>query len=707
MKTRHIGLIGAALLAVFLAALLAAGQKNDQAELALKAAIKTETVDGNLKGAIELYKKIAAQPGAGRATVATALLRMGQCYEKLGNTEARTAYERLVRDYADQAGVAAEARARLAVLNNTARGSAMAVRRVWEGPEVDIQGGVSWDGRYLSFNNWNPGNIALRNLATGDTRDLTKNADRNQYPLYPSLISPDGKLVAYTWVDAASAYSVRLIGTDGRGQRVLYSNTDLYYIELGAWSPDGTSLAAILTKKDKTNQIALISAGDGSSRVLKLFDTRFPQPRGFSPDGRFLAYDCPEQENPKHRGIFVLATDGSGETPLMLPPAWDQLLGWTLDGRGILFESDRTGSAAFWFIRVVDGKPEGSPEIIRTDAGDLDTPLGFTRSGSFYYATRHRFTDAYIATIDPAVSRVVTVPSRISERFIGTNSLPVFSPDGQSVGYFSKRTAPSSGNVLCIRSFKTGGELELKLEPDLLNFGGPRWSPDGQAILVIGIDLQSRQGLYRVDTRTGRVTSLLHSEPETFTWGQWAPDGTSLVLWRNVFSDKTSRLLSRDLATGQEREIYRAPLGTYLFNVVISPDGSEFGLTLLQTEGKGYVKSLAVLPVRGGDAQDILRLKGDEDLPRNGLTWTPDGKYLVYAKSVESAGRTRLELWRVSPRDKEPQNVGLLATNATVNMPGFVLHVHPDGRSIAFSTAQTKQEVWVMENFLPPLKVAK
>ncbi|OGD14664.1 MAG: hypothetical protein A2V76_08610 [Candidatus Aminicenantes bacterium RBG_16_63_14] len=99
MKTRHIGLIGAALLAVFLTALLAAGQKNDQAELALKAAIKTEIVDGNLKGAIELYKKIAALPGAGRATVATALLRMGQCHEKLGDADLREARKAMSKWY--------------------------------------------------------------------------------------------------------------------------------------------------------------------------------------------------------------------------------------------------------------------------------------------------------------------------------------------------------------------------------------------------------------------------------------------------------------------------------------------------------------------------------------------------------------------------------------------------------------------------------
>ena len=99
MKTRHLSWMGAALLTVFLVAAPSSGQKNDQAELALKTAMKTETVDGNLKGAIEQYKKIAALPGAGRATLATALLWMGQCHEKLGEAdtrEARDAYELLV-----------------------------------------------------------------------------------------------------------------------------------------------------------------------------------------------------------------------------------------------------------------------------------------------------------------------------------------------------------------------------------------------------------------------------------------------------------------------------------------------------------------------------------------------------------------------------------------------------------------------------------
>jgi len=712
MKIRHVGLIGTALAAIFLSAWLSADQMSDQAELALKAAIKTETVDGNLKGAIEQYKAIAALSGASRATVATALLRMGQCYEKLGQVEARAAYERLVREFSDQKETVAMAQARLAAMNIASQGSSLVMRRVWEGPDVDHQGGVSWDGLYLSFNHWNPSNIGLRNLATGETRDLTKNTDGKEYPLYPSLISPNGKQVAYTWVDAANAYSVRLVGTNGTGQRVLYSNKELTYIELGAWSRDGASIVSILTRSDKTtrsdtNQIALISVADGSIRVVKTCDSRFPQPRGFSPDDRYIAYDYPPQADAKVRDIFLIAADGSYEVPLVQHPADDQLLGWTPDGTGILFSSDRTGTQGAWIIPVADGKPQGSPELIKPAIGEIDYPMGFTRSGSYFYGVTATTTDAYITTLDTAASRLLTAPARISERFIGANSLPVFSPDGRHLAYFSKRTGAASGDVLCIRSLGTGEEREVAMAPGLLKFGGPRWAAGGQAIQVSGIDMKERQGLYLIDTRTGNVSLLLQSDPETSIWGQGTPDGKSLIICRNFFADKTSRIFLRDLTSGNEREIYRAPSAAYLIDVAISPDGRDLAFTAVQTGVKPLVRWIGVVSVRGGDAREILRLDGGDDIRRDGLEWTPDGQFAVYARSVEASGRTSLELWRVSPRDKTPIKVGMLASNAPSYVPGFSLRIHPDGKSIAFSSGLMKFEVWAMENFLPPAKAAK
>ena len=53
----------------------------------------------------------------------------------------------------------------------------------------------------------------------------------------------------------------------------------------------------------------------------------------------------------------------------------------------------------------------------------------------------------------------------------------------------------------------------------------------------------------------------------------------------------------------------------------------------------------------------------------------------------------------------------LVGTQLDVALPlMFHLRIHPDGRQITFSgrSAQTdKNEVWVMENFLPPPKAAQ
>jgi TolA-binding protein len=94
-------------------ALLAVAQSKDDAERLLKAAHNTELVDGNLNAAIKQYSAIVSKYKSDRAVVATALVRMAECYQKMGDAEARKIYEQVVRDYADQKDAVAEARVRL------------------------------------------------------------------------------------------------------------------------------------------------------------------------------------------------------------------------------------------------------------------------------------------------------------------------------------------------------------------------------------------------------------------------------------------------------------------------------------------------------------------------------------------------------------------------------------------------------------------
>src|SRR4051794_3640774 len=95
-------------------------QTSRTAEMQLKAAQHQEEVEGDLKGAIEQYKKLAQSNN--RAIAAKALIQMAGCYQRLGDAEAWKTYEQVVKYYPDQKEAVALARARLsgsAVTANT------------------------------------------------------------------------------------------------------------------------------------------------------------------------------------------------------------------------------------------------------------------------------------------------------------------------------------------------------------------------------------------------------------------------------------------------------------------------------------------------------------------------------------------------------------------------------------------------------------
>jgi tetratricopeptide (TPR) repeat protein len=125
----------------------------------LQKAIQLETVDGDLNAAIQIYKQIIAAPGANRAVVAKALLQLGKCHEKLGNTEARKAYEQLLREYADQGEITAEAQTRLAAMDSSSeKDSGIRMQQL-----MGESGYAPFtDGRYLSYADFGAkGNLAL------------------------------------------------------------------------------------------------------------------------------------------------------------------------------------------------------------------------------------------------------------------------------------------------------------------------------------------------------------------------------------------------------------------------------------------------------------------------------------------------------------------------------------------------------------------
>lgn len=711
MKNTYAGrFLALMILAGLLTAPHAFAQKDDQAEMLIQAARQKQLVEGQLEQAIQLYKRIVQEHAGNRTVAAKALLEMGQCYEKLGNTEARKAYERLLRDYGDQNEAAAQARARLAAIssNVASDSSGMLTRRVWTEPGEYIGGSLSPDGRYLSCVDMSTGELAVRELATGKMRHLThkSSTESNEYAFF-STISPDGKQIAYNWFGGKDGPDLRVVRWDGSAPRVLYAKKGLYPFPAD-WSPDGKYILTHLYNDAGANQIAVISAADGSARVLKTLEWSSLILR-FSPDGRYIAYDAAPQQGSGNRDIFLLSSDGSREIRLVEHPADDQLLGWTPDGNHILFASDRSGTMSVWLLRVLDGQPQGPPELVKQDIGQAQ-PIGFTRTGSFYYGLVIGASDVYTADFDPATGKVVTQPQKTAQRFIGSNFSPAWSPDGQFLAYISSRGPGLIGHrpeIITIRSLKTGEERDL---PPKLSFtwGPIRWSPDGRSILVPGKDNKIQHGLFLVDAQTGEVTPTVMWEDRGISFPAWFPDGKRLLygVQRREAGTTSGTIVIRDLATGQENVLFQRAANENIADLALSPDGRQVAVTLFEQQTRSFV--LKVLPVAGGDARELVRAKEPEEMVGDSLSWSPDSRYIVFVKAVNNQellggyfphGRETQTL-AISSRGGEPHALGVAMDSA--NGVSF----DPTGHHIAFAAGRAKSEIWVMENFLPTLKAA-
>ena len=106
------------LIAILCALLSLAGSvhQTDDPGVLLRAAIEREEVDGDLQGAIDIYKQIITKHGDHRAIAAKAQLHIGLCYEKLGLKEAQKAFQNVIDNYPEQSESVKAAQEKLSLL---------------------------------------------------------------------------------------------------------------------------------------------------------------------------------------------------------------------------------------------------------------------------------------------------------------------------------------------------------------------------------------------------------------------------------------------------------------------------------------------------------------------------------------------------------------------------------------------------------------
>jgi Tol biopolymer transport system component len=420
---------------------------------------------------------------------------------------------------------------------------------------------------------------------------LSPDSARHSYPTF----SPDGRQVAY-WAPAGDSTTDQMLWVANAD----LSNPKSLGIRGGAnspvWSPDGSRIAAASSQFSTLDVVAVTLA---TGQVVRLTsDAGVEVPTGWSHDGKTLAFlrtssdgsfrtdllsiangttrpllpgeKRPYVGTPSPRGpqIVVNILDGSkstlwvldslGTTPRQLTTeGFEGLLSapWSPDGKAVLYESRRTGTADLWIAPIDGSAPRQLTRNVRNDFGGAWSPDG---AWVAFLSDRGRQTDVWVVSAAGGEERRVT-NSRDEE----TNSL-VWRP-GSSRLAFSVATGRRGVWAMDVA---TGGERRLTPDSVLLD---DFWvSPDGRtASVVVNRGGGSRElGILPV---TGGAIRTLVSGEFAITRPLFSPDGRSLVYTSDRGGSQDVWVV--DVGGGAPRQLTNWPGGES--SPVWSADGTE------------------------------------------------------------------------------------------------------------------------------------
>jgi Tol biopolymer transport system component len=639
-------------------------QAQNSQQLFQKGIIQEEG-EGNLTKAIEIYNSLVNDNRVKRTLRAKALLHVGICYEKLGNQNAKRTYQKLIAEYSDQSAIVAMGKEKLKGLKNPnpiVKKEGIVASQIWS-PAQDTYG-VSPNGRYLNYIDWDNISLNLKDLHTGKSRVLSKVGTWKEPIQFPdnSIWSPDGKKLAYYWFENNTT-ELHIINVDGTNNKVMVTGTTKNQTPWPVrWSPNGKYILSILTDKTKdlkngNHQIALFSVNDGSLKILKSFEEfQLGGQMDISPDNKYIVYAIQQMEGFQENDIYILSMDGKINKKIVSNSANDFNPRWTLDGKGILFISDRYGTNDLWKIKIENGINPGASELVKANLGNQTKMLGITKDKSVYYRVVNSRTDIHLLNVKKAVEGDKDAVKKISKLDETRNIDPTFSKDGRYVAYCRWQLFRDDvlGNRLLITIYDTKTGKSRNVDTPLYNshrvWYRPELSPNGEKILIFGLTKKNLLGgVFTFDIKTGKTTAIKvepnrtrHINGETGALHQFSNDGNAIYY---LSSDKKT-IRKIEIESKKESTVYTNAVPMRRFK--ISKDESKIVLgQLFDDRNNLYIGSTT-----GGTTKKLVSV--DKGVLPEIIGWDATDKYIYFG-----AGKFRdiKSIMKVSVNGGEPKQI--------------------------------------------------
>lgn len=665
-----------------------------------------EEGEGNLTKAIEIYNSIVNDGKIDRKLRAKALLHVGICYEKLGDQNASRTYQKLISEYADQADIVKIGLNNLNKIksdNPAMKKRGIVASQVWDNAQDSY--GISPDGRYINYIDWNNISLNVKDLQTGNTRVVSEVGTWIEPMEFPdnSVWSPDGKKIAYCWIIGSGDdryRELRIVNVDGSNNKILTTGTRKNSPWPVAWSSDGKFILGITrgnTEDVNSLNVVMISLETGDIKFVKTVKSLSQGDQmDLSPDNKFVVYASRQSEDSENHDIHILSIDSKTEKKLINDPGNDSTPYWSLDGNEVLFVTDRYGSHDLWKIEVENGNPIGQAQSVKTNISNQNKSLlGITKDNTLYFATNNVRTDIYIGDLDTNTSNS---PIKISNLQTERNINPTWSPKGDELIYsrFDNNRDKKLGHPHHFTLYNIKNKTRKNIDPDLYGntiMFNPRWTTSDNKILIQGmIEKDQQGGLILYDLNTNKYSPLkvtnntnIDDINESYRFFEYSNDGQSIYY---LSKDKKS-IKKYHVKSKKETSIISGTETIHYFK--LSNDNSQIAFGYWFEDDK----NLYTMPANGGAKKKVMTFD-DCDCADNIIDWGKDDNYIYYK---EGGFRDFKKIMRIPVSGGTPEEI--FNFNSVTNNNGTItkVNLHPDNSKIAVEFEIGKMEIWKLNGF--------
>ena len=507
--------------------------------------------------------------------------------------------------------------------------------------------------------------------AGGSARRLTASAGSSpESSNGDCTFSPDGKWIAFTTTTGRNSDAYVIAASGGLPRRLTYHPG---VNRVRGWTPDGRVL--LLSTRESYTVGTLSSARLYAQALDRVAPAAIDLPSGwdgsFSADGKRLAYMPIANANEiwkRYRGgrtspIWIATLSDAAIEKVPRENSSDTQPMWV--GDTVFFLSDRDGPITLFAYDIKSKKvtkrinnagldiknaSAGPGAIVYEQFGSIrlydltsgkDAPVAIRLTGELATALPHwvavseklehpSISPTGVRAAFEAHGEIITVPAKKGDarditRTVGvTERFPTWSPDGQTLAYFS-----DAGGAYHLELRGQAGvepPRTIKLGEDDAYYYSPVWSPDGKRIAYS----DSRALIFIADVATGKVTKV-DGDPLGTGFGNggfqvsWSPDSRWLSYSRTI-GNRLGAVFVYDVQKGAFTQVTdgmsdaRSPAfdasGKYLYFVASTDAGpsSDFSMTTFDHPVTRSLYAIVLskeLPSPMAPESDDERAKGD------------------------------------------------------------------------------------------------